>query len=214
MVALQAFKEAPTPNIYREKFKISIYLWMLARHIQLNKPIALSRSVILEILGLQGGGLTELRVMHEAMRYGMLKKEEHGFYTADYEVADTLVHRIPIGVVEGQHIDHSESRLWREAIRLRHAWTDYVKWAKTGMNPAKIPVESIAVLESFGIKPFVEVKAPSGDVVYTTQFKDLYLINRRLSNSVFVFCADFPEQGQGAKLCAVKKIVLSKYLIP
>jgi len=213
-VALQASKEAHTPSIYREKFKISIYLWMLARHIQLNKPIALSRSYILELLGLEGGGLTEYRVVHEAMKYGMLMRKEVGFYIPEYEVADTLVHRIPIGVVEGQHIDHSENRLWREAIRLRHAWADYVRWVKAGMSPTEVPVEPIAVIESYGIKPFVEVKAPSGDVVYTIQFKDLYLITKRLSDSLFVFCTDFPEQGKGARLCAVKKNVLRKYLIP
>jgi len=214
-LALEASSEAPTTRIYTEKFKISIYLWMLARHIQLNRPMGLSRSAILEIVRLEGGGLTELRLFHEAIRYGMLRREEKGFYLTDYEVADTLVHRIPIGIVEGQYIDHSaESKLWREALRLRHAWADFVKWVRAGMSPTEIPLESIAIVESYGIKPFVEVKAPNGQMVYTTQLKDIYLITRRLSNGPFVYCIDFPEQGQGAKLCAVKKKVLRLYLVP
>ncbi len=129
-------------------------------------------------------------------------------------MADTLVHRIPIGIAEGQHIDHSENRLWREAIRLRHAWADFVKWVKAGMSPTQIPIESIAVLESFGIKPFVEVKAPNGQTAYTVQFKDIYLLTKRLSDSLFLFCADFPELGKEAKLCAVKRNVLIEHLVP
>ena len=212
--ALEASREALTPKVYKEKFKISIYLWMLARHIQLNRPIALSRSSILGLLGLEGGGLTEYRIINDAMRYGMLMRKEQGLYIPEYEVADTLVHRIPIGIAEGQHIDHSENRLWREAIRLRHAWADFVKWVRAGMSPTQIPIESIAVLESFGIKPFVEVKAPNGQTAYTVQFKDIYLLTKRLSDSLFLFCADFPEQGQGAKLCAVKRNVLIEHLVP
>jgi hypothetical protein len=213
LVALQASKTAPTPNIYLLKFKISFFLWLLARHIQLNKPIALSRSAIIDLLGLEGGGLTEVRVLHQAMQYGMLKRKEHGLYIPNYEVADTLVHRIPVGVVEGMQRPPSNTRLWREAIRLRHAWADYVKWVKSGMSPTDLPVESIAVLETFGIKPFVEVKAPNGKTAYTVQFKDIYLINRRLSGAILLFCADFPQQGQGAKLCATKEKVLRRYLL-
>lgn len=211
-MALQASK-AHTPNIYLEKFKISFFLWMLARHIQLNKPIELPRNAILEILGLQGGGLTEVRVIHGAMKYGMLRRIEQGLYIPNYEVADTLVHRIPIGVVEGQQRPPTiQTKLWSDAIRLRHAWADYVKWTKSGMSPSDLPIEPIAVLESFGIKPFVEVKAPNGKEVYTIQFKDIYLINRRLSGAILVFCTDFPEQGKGAKLCATKESTLRKYL--
>jgi hypothetical protein len=215
MVSASQASRALASRIHREIFKISIYLWVLARHIQLNSPIALRRGDILQITSLKGEGPTEYRVINGAIHHGMLTRKGYGLYIPNYEVADTLVHRIPIGVAEGQHIDHSaENKLWREAIRLRHAWADFVRWAGAGMKPTEVPVESIAVLESFGIRPFVEVRAPNGLTAYTVQFKDLYLITKGLSNSVFASCTDFPEQGQGAKLCAIKRDVLKEYLVP
>jgi hypothetical protein len=212
---LQASRSASGVRVYRERLKVSLYLWLLARHIQLNRPIALSRSSIVELLDINGG-LTEFKLLHQAMRYGLLRKKEFGLYIPDYEVADTLVHRIPIGIVEGQQVAKAvrETRLWREAIRLRQAWKDFVRWSRAGMSPTEIPVEAIAVLESFGIRPFVKVIAPNGLEVYTIQFKDIYLITRKLSGGIFLFCADLPGYGQGAKLCSIKKKVLLEHLVP
>ncbi len=200
--------QVPTPRVYREPFKISSYLWALARYLQVNQFKRVTRFEIIDALSYPSAQ-QEHKLLTNAVEYGLLSRVRTGLYKVDLDKADTLVHRIPLGYVELSNSLAKGNTYMKEAEELWRSWNAFVDWHNRGANPIELPIGAVHVLERYGIRPFMQMKAPNGLDVFVVDMKDMKLIMDRLTKGPYVYCTDY----QGGKLCAFKKKILLRYLV-
>jgi hypothetical protein len=202
---------APAPQtyrIYREPFKVSSYLWALARYLQVTQPRRVTRFEIVDALSYPNNVIEHL-ILTKGVELGLLSKVRMGLYDVNLDVADTLVHRIPLGYVGSTRGIAKGNTYMKEAEELWSAWNKLVDWHRGGARESELPVGAVKVLEKYGIRPFIPYKAPNGTDTEIVYMKDIHLIMDRLAKAPYVYCSDY----QGAKLCAFKKYVLLRYLV-
>ena len=205
---LTSAPEPQTYRIYREPIKVSSYLWALARYLQVNQLKRITRFEIVDALSYPNNVIEHL-ILSKGMGMGLLSKARTGLYNVDLNVADTLVHRIPLGYVGATRSIARGNPYMKEAEELWSAWNALVDWHRQGASPSELPVEAVKVLKKYGITPFTPSKAPNGVDINVVDMKDIHLIMDKLAKAPYVYCTDY----KGAKLCAFKKYVLLRYLV-
>jgi hypothetical protein len=205
---LTSAPEPQTYRIYREPIKVSSYLWALARYLQVNQLKRVTRFEIVDALSYPNNVIEHL-ILTKGMETGLLRKARMGLYDVNLGVADTLVHRIPLGYVEATRSIAKGNTYMKEAEELWSAWNAFVDWHRGGANPSELPTGAVNVLEKYGIRPFTPYKAPTGADIMVVDMKDIHLIMDRLAKAPYVYCTDY----RGAKLCAFKENVLLRHLV-
>jgi len=204
--------QAPQPQTYRvtkEHIKISSYLWALARFLQVKQLKRVTRGEIIDALSYPNNVIEHL-LLTKGMELGLLSRVRTGLYNVDLDMADTLVHRIPLGYAGVTKSIVRGNTYMKEAEELWSAWNAFVEWHNRGAEPIELPIGAVHVLERYGIRPFMQTTAPNGTDVFIVDMKDIHLIMDKLTRGPYVFCFNYKE---GAKLCAYRKYVLLRYLV-
>jgi hypothetical protein len=214
VVGVEGFtlSQAPQPQTYRvtkEHIKISSYLWALARFLQVKQLKRVTRGEIIDALSYPNNVIEHL-LLTKGMELGLLSRVRTGLYNVDLDMADTLVHRIPLGYAGVTKSIVRGNTYMKEAEELWSAWNAFVEWHNRGAEPIELPIGAVHVLERYGIRPFMQTTAPNGTDVFIVDMKDIHLIMDKLTRGPYVFCFNYKE---GAKLCAYRKYVLLRYLV-
>jgi len=216
-----------SPRIEQVRFRVGPAEWVIAKHCLDNGITRITAKEIRAILGSPKNFLTLYNVIWQARRDGLLKpvKLYSGVYDVDLKVAMALTQLVPYDV---KNVYVSDVPQWKQAMEFAKSWQALVEWANKSLasektsppspqgqtsgregeaDPCKVPLPAV----KYHI-PIECVPTPSGRRALVAVFGNLYVILEEARGTHYLQCVPFDSYVPGAKLCASKVDVLSKYL--
>jgi hypothetical protein len=218
-----------SPRVEEVRFRVGSAEWVVAKYCLDNGITRITAREIKTILGSPKNFFTLYNVIWQAKRDGLLKpvKKYTGVYDVDIKTAMTLTQLVPYDV---KNIHVSDVPQWKQAVEYAKYWQALVEWAnklfasdrtsppspqgrengREGGQPAD-PCNMLLPAVKYHI-PIECVPTPSGRRAPVAVVGNLYVLLEELRGTHYLQCVAFDSYVPGAKLCASKVDVLTKYL--
>ncbi len=220
-----------SPRLEPVRFRVGTAEWVVAKYCLDNGITRITAREIKTILGSPKNPLTLYSVIRKAIRDGLLKpvKKFAGVYDVDIKTAMHLTQLVPYDAGK-RNVHISDVPQWKQAMDYAKSWQALVEWANKSLasdgtsppspqgqasgsgregdiDPCKVPLPAV----KYHI-PIECVPTPSGRRALVAVLGNLYILLEELRGTHYLQCVPFDSYVPGAKLCASKVDVLSKYL--